>query len=214
MGSEQIFAISRRRRGFGRAAAVFCALALSAVAVAALGCGRSGHGAATDSEKAADVEVLDDVLAHELSVIDAYGRTLPRLRGRALAIARQFRGQDQAHVDALTKAIRGVGGEAEAEAEALEGPGPRDAEEALLLAYEEENAALAQALGSAPHLQTPAPRMLAAALAASHAQHLAVLRQLLGADLAASVPDAFESGEAPPPVPAGKGSSAPPGERG
>jgi rubrerythrin len=179
MGSKRVFAISRRRRGFGRAAAI-----LSVLTLAVAGCGRSGHGAATDSDKAADVEVLDTVLAQELTSVDAYARVLPLLRGPALAVARQFRGQEQAHVDAVTKAIRGVGGETEAEASEFEAPGPKSPEEALRFAYEEENAALGQALEAAPHLNTSAPRMLAAALAASHAQHIAVLRQLLGEDLA------------------------------
>jgi hypothetical protein len=199
MGSKRVFAISSRRRGFGR---VVVFLAVLTVVVA--GCGRSGHGAATDSDKASDVEVLNTVLAQELTLVDAYERLLPLLRGQALSVAGQFRGQDQAHVDALTKAIRGVGGETEAEATELEGPGPKTAEEALLVAYEEENAALAQALDAAPHLNTPAPRMLAASLAASHAQHIAALRQLLGDDLAESVPGAFETGDVPPPVPPDK----------
>ena len=192
MGSEQTFAISRRRCGFGRAAAIFAALAILAG-----GCGRSGHGASTDSEKAADVEVLNALLAQELTTADAYERGLRWLHGQMLAVARELRGQDQAHVDALTKAIRGVGGETDAEASELERPGPRSRADALLLAYEEENAALAQALDAAPHLQTPAPRALAAALAASHAQHLSALRQGLGAGLAASLPGAFETGDVP-----------------
>ena len=190
MGSKRVIAISSQRRGFGRAA-VF----LFALAIAVSGCGRSGHGAATDSEKAADVEVLNSVLSQELTTVAAYEQALPLLRGGTLAVAGQLRGQDQAHVDAITKAIRGVGGETDAEAGELESPGPKDREEALLLAYEEENAALGQALDAGPHLNTPAPRMLAASLAASHAQHLTALRQLLGANLAASVPDAFETGE-------------------
>jgi len=183
MGSKRVFAISRRRRGYGRAAVILGALALGALTIALGGCGRSGHGVRTDSEKAADVEILNSILAHELTVVDAYSQALPQLRGEALAVARQFQGQDQAHVDAVTKAIRGVGGETDAEAEELETPGPRTREGALQLAYEEENAALSQTLGSVPHLQTAAPRMLAGALAASHAQHVAALRQLLGADL-------------------------------
>jgi len=214
MGSKRVFAISRRRRGFGRAAAILGALALGALTLALGGCGPSGHGARTDSEKAADVEVLNSILAHELTVLDAYSQALPRLHGEALAVARQFQGQDQAHVDAVTKAIRGVGGETEAEAEELETPGPRTGEEALLSLYEEENTALDQALGSVPHLQTAAPRMLAGALAASHAQHVALLRQLLGVDLAESVPGAFEPGDVPPPAPSGERSPAPPGKGG
>lgn len=196
MGPKRSFAISSRRRGLGRAAVL-----LGVVALALGGCGKSGHGAATDSEKAADVEVLNAMLGQELTTVDAYRRALPLLRGQAFAVAGQFRGQDQAHVDALTKAIRGIGGETDAEAAELEEPAPKTREDALLLAYEMENASLDSALDANPHLQTTAPRMLAPALAASHAQHLAALRQLLGADLAASVPGAFESGDVPPPAP-------------
>jgi hypothetical protein len=200
MGSKRAFAISSRRRGLGRVA-VF----LSALALVLAGCGKSGHGAATDSEKAADVEVLNALLSQELTTVDSYARVLPRSRGQALAVAEQFRGQDQAHVDAVTKAIRSIGGETDAEAAELEEPAPKTREDALLLAYEVENDSLAEALDAAPHLQTSAPRMLAGALAASHAQHVAALRQLLGEDLASSVPDAFETGDVPPPPPPGKG---------
>jgi Ferritin-like domain len=199
MGSKRVFAISSQRRGFGRVA-VF----LFALAIMISGCGRSGHGAATDSDKAADVEVLNAVLSQELTTVAAYEQALALLRGGTLAVAGQLRGQDQAHLDAITKAIRGVGGETEAEASELQTPGPKGREEALLLAYEEENAALSSALDAAPHLNTTAPRILAASLAASHAQHLTTLRQLLGADLAASVPGAFETGDVPAPEPPGK----------
>lgn len=199
MGSKRAFAISIRRRGLGRAA-VF----LGAVALALAGCGRSGQGASTDSEKAADVEVLNAVLSQELTAVDSYARVLPRLRGRALAVASEFRGQSQAYVDAVTKTIRGVGGETDAEAAELEGPAPKTREDALLLAYETENASLREALDATPHLNNAAPRTLAAALAASHAQHVAALRQLLGSGLVASVPDAFEAGETPPPAPPGE----------
>ena len=71
-----------------------------------------------------------------------------------------------------------------------------------MLAYEEENAALAQALDAAPSLLTPAPRTLAASLAASHAQHLTVLRQALGASLVEAVPDAFDPAPATDQIPA------------
>jgi hypothetical protein len=199
MGSKRVFAISSQRRGFGRVAVFVIALA-----IVVAGCGRSGQGASTDSEKAADVEVLNTVLSQELTTVDAYQRALALLRGRGLALAGLLRGQDQAHVDAITKAIRMVGGETDAEAAEFEPPGPKSEEEALLLAYEEENASLGEALDAAPDLNTPAPRRLAAALAASHAQHLVVLRQLLGASLAASVPEAFETGDAPPPAPPGE----------
>lgn len=186
----------KRRRGASRAVFLLLALILAA---AGAGCGKHGHGASTDSEKAADNEVLNDLLAQELTLVEAYGPSLVLAHGRAHALALQLRGQDQAHVDSLTKAIRGVGGETDAEPIPLEGKRPESEAEALTLAYEEENAALDQALGSVPNLQTGAPRGLAASLAASHAQHLVALRQLLGAGLPASVPGAFEPGDEPPP---------------
>jgi hypothetical protein len=186
----------KRRRGASRAVFLLLALILAA---GVAGCGSHGNGAQTDSEKTADNEVLNDLLAQELTLVEAYGPSLVLTHGRAHALALRLRGQDQAHVDALTKAIRGVGGETEAEPLPIEGERPKSEAEALTLAYEEENAALGQALGSVPHLQTGAPRGLAAWLATSHAQHLVVLRQLLGAGLPASVPGAFESGDEPPP---------------
>lgn len=195
MGLERSKCLSRQRRGFGRAAVFFLLL----LAIFVSGCGRPGHGAETDSEKAAEVEVLNAILAQELTTVAAYERGLPLLRGPMLAIARDFRGQDQAHVDALTKAIRGMGGETGADASELEAPGPRSQADALVLAYEEENAALSEAQSAVVHLQFTAPRALAAALAASHAQHLAILRQGLGTGLAGAVPNAFESGDEPPP---------------
>lgn len=187
--------LSIRRRGLGRAAVFLVVVA----ALLAGGCGPKGHGAETDSDKAADVEVLNTLLAQELTAVEAYEGSLDLLHGRALAIGQQLLGQDQAHLDALTKAIRGVGGETEAEASELEEPGPKTQVEALTLAYEEENAALSEAIDSSPHLNTAAPRALAAALAASHAQHIVMLRQLLGTGLASSVPKPFENGEEPPP---------------
>ena len=194
VAAKQSF-VSRWRRGFGRAV-VFLVIV---TALFMSGCGHKGHGAATDSEKAADVEILNVALAQELTTVSAYERALPLLHGPMRLVAREFRGQDQAHIDALTKAIRGLGGETEAEASELEPPGPRTQADALVLAYEGENAALAEALDAVPHLQATAPRGLAAALAADHAQHLTVLRQGLGASRVASIPEPFESGEVPPP---------------
>jgi|SRR5215204_6180541 len=197
MGTEPKETASKRRRGIAcRAAFFFAAMALLIIA----GCGKSGKGAATDSEKAADVEILNGLLAQELTLADAYARGLGQLRGPVRAVAAEFRGQAQVHADALTKAIRGLGGETDAEAEKAEPPGPRSGEEALRLDYEGENRALALALEGAPRLEFDAPRTLAAALAASHAQHLAVLRQGLGTGLTTAVPEAFESGEEPPPA--------------
>jgi len=189
------FIVSGRRRGPGRVVVVFA----SALALLAGGCGKHGQGAKTDSEKAADVAILNDALAAELTTVAAWDRALPHLRGRALAVGRELRGQDQAHLDAITKAVRGLGGEIEAEAEELEPARPAGPGDALRLAYEAENAALAQDLAAPSRLQTGAPRAVTAAIGASHAQHLVLLRQLLGVPPAGAAPQPYESGDEPPP---------------
>lgn len=187
-----------RRRGFGRAAAVL-ALTLAAILVAAGGCGNSGHGAETDPEKGSDVEILNEALVRELTMLDAYTRGRALLRGPDRAVGRQLGAQEQEYADALTKGIRGLGGDTEAQPEDLDLTRVKDQAGFLALAYELESAALAFYVDAAPRLYTSAPRTLDASLAAGHAQHLVVLRQALGASPAASVPEAFDGGEVPPP---------------
>lgn len=196
MGAERIrHSLSRRRRGIGRVVAFFASLA---VALSVAGCGGGGRDATSESEKAADAEVLTGALERELTAVDAYTRGLGALHGQALALARELRGQDQEHVDALTKAMRGLGAAVEAEPAELEGAG-HSAADALELAYEQENAALAYYLDAVRRLRTTAPRALSTSIAASHAQHLVVLRQALGAPLTAAAPEALEPGDVPPP---------------
>jgi Ferritin-like domain len=191
------------RRGFGRAAAVF-ALLLTAFLAVAGGCGDSGHGAETDPEKGSDAAILNEALGRELTILDAYTHGLPLLRGTERAVARNLRAQEQEYADALTKAIRGLGGDTEAEAEELDLAPVKDQAAFLALAYELESAALAFYVEAAPRLYTSAPRTLDTSLAAGHAQHLVVLRQGLGASAVASVPEGFDGGEVP--APSGEGS--------
>jgi hypothetical protein len=197
VGSDRHLRGCGGRRGFGRTAAVV--LLCAAVALPAAGCGKSGHGARTDPEKAADAAILSEALSRELTAVEAYARGLPLLRGRLRAVGREFRAQEQEYVDALTKAIRGVGGEADVEHGQPELAGVDSQAGFLTLAYAIEGAALDFDLAAAPRLNTAAPRSLAASLAAGHAQHLVVLRQGLGAGPAASAPEAFDGGEVPPP---------------
>jgi Ferritin-like domain len=186
------------RRGFGRAAAVF-ALVLAAVVATTLGCGGRGHGAETDPEKGSDAAILNGALARELTLLGAYTRGRVLLQGPRQALGRQLRAQEQEYVDALTKAIRGLGGDTEAEPEELNLSRAKSRKASLLLLYEQEGAALASYVGAAPHLYSSAPRTLDASLAAGHAQHLVLLRQALGASAAASAPEAFDGGTVPPP---------------
>ncbi len=185
-----------RRRGFGRAAAVLALLML----VVASGCGGSGRGAETDPEKGSDAAILNEALARELTLAEAYAQAQAAMRGPRHAAWRQLRAQQLEYVDAVTKAVRGLGGDTEAEAEELDPARAQGAVASLALAYELESAALAFYLEQAPRLYTPAPRTLETSLAAGHAQHLVVLRQALGESPAASIPEAFDGGEVPLPA--------------
>ena len=98
-------------------------------------------------------------------------RRVPRER----ALGRQLRAEEQEYVDALTKAIRGLGGDAEAEAEKLDFSQVTDQAAFLALAYDLESAARDFYVDQAAHLYTAAPRTLDAWLAAGHGGHVAML---------------------------------------
>lgn len=182
------------RRGICRAA-LLLALCL---ALAAAGCGKSGQGAKTDPEKGSDAEILNVALAQELALLDLYTAAQPRLKAFA-PVGRLLRAHQQEYVDAIAKALRGLGGEAEAEPAAVDLSGVRGEADLLARAYELENAAYVVYMDAAPRLFTDAPRTLAASLAAAHARHLVALRGGLGASPEEAVAEAFETGEEPPP---------------
>ena len=185
----------------------FCALvALLAAAALLAGCGGggdgSGGGGTVADEKAADAEILNVAISQELTLVEAFDPGLPLLRRpEARALFRQFIAQEREHIDGWTKAMRGLGGEVEAEPEELDLSDVKSERDALLFAYELTSLQLTHFLDDVTHLQTRAPQSFAASIAASQAQHLVVLRRLLGADLAESVPEAFDTGEVPPPAP-------------
>ncbi len=180
-------------------------LAILAVAAALLaGCGGGGDGGdgTVAAEKAADAEVLNVAIGQEMTLVEGLYAGLPLLRRpQARALLRQFIAQEREHMDGFTKAMRGLGGEVDAEAEELDVSEVKTERDALLLAYQLTSAQLTHFLDDVTHLQTRAPQSFAASIAASQAQHLVVLRRLLGADLLASAPEAFDTGEVPPPAP-------------
>lgn len=174
---------------------------LVAVAVAALlgGCGGGDGVSWTDESKESDAEMLNSVLAQELTLKSFYKRGMPLLKGEARAAAMKFKAQDEEYIDAISKALRGLGKGASAELEELDFDTVLDAKSMLVLAYELESAALASAHAIEPHLFTPAPRSFVAGIAVGHGQHLVVLRELLGERPSKSVPEAFDGGDAPLP---------------
>lgn len=173
---------------------------LVALGLVLAGCGGGGGGTTTAvPDKAADAETLNRVLAREMAAVRAYERTLPLLHGPALASAREFRGHEQEHVDAIVKALRGLGEKAEPEEEEIESEGLKTQADALGFLYEVESVSVAGDLRAVSHLTAPWPRSLLGSIAANQAQHLVVLRRALGAGAAESIPEAFEDGTAPAP---------------
>lgn len=175
-----------------RRAFVLTAVAL-ALAAGLSACGGDGEDSAIDPE--ADARVLNEVLARQLAAIDAYGEALPLLHGAALATARRFRGLEQEHVDATTKALRGLEGKADPTSETIEAGDLKSAEDAWRFLYELESATIDAELGAVAKLTIAWPRPLLAAMAANQAQRLVLIRRALGAKPAEAVPNAFETGE-------------------
>jgi rubrerythrin len=172
------------------AIAALCALA---------GCGEPSNPAGS-SEKAHDIEVLNVAIGQERALVDAYKRAAafvhdPEMR----AVMRTYVAQELEHIDGWTKAMRGLNGEVEAEAEELDYSGIETEDDYLRFAYEVTSTDLTHFLEDVSQLSTSAPQSFAASIAANEAQHLVVLRQALGADLSEAVPDAFDTGEVPPP---------------
>lgn len=174
MGTDSSAGGYGRRRGFGRVAS-FLALALAALVLAAAGCGDSGHGAETDPEKGSDAAILNEGLSRELTALAAYTRGNGLLRGPARVLGRQLRAQEQEYVDALTKAIRGLGGDTEVTAEKPDFSQVKSQAAFLSLAYDLESAARDFYVDQAARLYTAAPRTLDAWLAAGHGGHVALL---------------------------------------
>lgn len=197
MSSNRITRVAAARR----ALVLIAIAALAAVGLAACGGGDGGGTTTVVPDKESDAEILNDVLARELAAVRAYDRVLPLLRGPALASAREFRAQEQEHTNAIVKALRGLGEPAEPETEEIESEEePKTGEEALEFLYEVESVSVAYGLRSISHLTSPWPRSLIGSIAANQAQHLVVLRRLLGADVADSIPEAFEDGTTPSPA--------------
>jgi hypothetical protein len=180
-----------------RGRAVRRALLLGAVAAALAGslsaCGGGDDDSAIDPE--ADSRVLNEILARQLAAVEAYGEALPALRGPELATAREFRSQEQEHVDATTKTLRGLDGEADPPAEVIEADDLKTPADAWRFLYEVESATIDAELSAVGKLTIAWPRPLVAAMAANQAQRLVLIRHELGSKSLETIPEAFETGE-------------------
>jgi rubrerythrin len=185
----------------GRRWRFVCLASSVAAAIVLGGCGGGGGaGGTVADEKAADAEVLNVAIGQEMTLVEGFESGLPLLgRPEARAMYRQLIAQEREHIDGFTKAMRGLGGEVDAEAEELDLTSVKTERDALLLAYRLTALQLTHFLDDVTHLDGRAPQSYAASIAASQAQHLVAIRRLLGAGLSESVPEAFDTGEVPPP---------------
>ena len=134
------------------------------------------------------------MLGRQLAAVHAYEAVRGRLSGPDLAVALRFHAQEQEHVDALVKTLRGLGAKAEPEPEEIEPEELKSRKDVLVFLYEVENATVDVELSAISDLTSPWPPALLASIVANQAQHLALLRQKLGADPLGAIPSAFEDG--------------------
>jgi hypothetical protein len=185
--------------------ALLGALALLGVlaALALAGCGGGGDSSsgssAAEAEKAADGEVLNQILARQEAAVLAYADALRGINEPFLPIARQFQAQESEHIDATLKALRGIGEKAEPEEETIPRPALRDEADYLTFLYELESATIEAESTAIVKLSAAGARAMLAATMANQAQHLVLLRRALGAGPAEWVPEAFENGTAAAP---------------
>jgi hypothetical protein len=194
--------ISPNRITLGGATAV-----LLLVAALLAGCG-GGSSTTTATEAAStqaaptqspDGELLNKVLARQEGAVAAYTEVIPHLSPRFVHMASYFRAQEQEHVDAVVKALRGIQAPAGTGPEEIELGELKTDEERLIFLYEIEGATIDEELSAISQLEAPWPRSLLTSTVANQAQHQTLLRQALGAGPLASVPVPFENGTAPPP---------------
>jgi hypothetical protein len=177
--------------------ALLLAAVATGLATGLVACGGSGGSSAADPK--ADAAVLNEILGRQIAAVAAYGEALPALRGAGLAMARRFRAQEQEHVDATTKSLRGLEQPAEPAPETIEAGALQSPGDALDFLYRLESATIDAELNAVGKLTIGWPRPLIAAMAANQAQRLVLIRRALGAGPLESIPEAFETGETPAP---------------
>lgn len=187
----------RRARPFGASAATLATALALAFAVFFTACGGDDDGSTVAAERAADAEILNDVLSRQLAAVDAQHAVAWKLLDRDRQLALQFRGQEQQHVDAIVKALRGHGAESEPEPEEIDTGELHSRLDRLSFLYELEGATIAAELNAISKLAAPWPRALLGSIVANQAQHRLVLRERLGLSGAEPVPNPFEDGTEP-----------------
>lgn len=194
--------VSRRRllglAGLGLAGSASAVLAACGGGEKGGGGGGGGLAKTTELEPegtaaSRDVVVLNSALDLENMAVAAYRAVLPLLTGAALNAGKAFLEHEREHADALTEAIRQLGGAPNKPSRSYDFPrlaGPRAA---LGFAADLESTAIAAYIDALPRLTSPDLRGTAAAIVTDEAEHLSVLSGALGRPQA---PRAFVTGKA------------------
>jgi hypothetical protein len=186
-------------RGAAMRRALCAAVATVLLSSAFAACGGGGEPTIAVPDRDADVKVLDGILGRQLGAVAGYGEVLPRLRGASAALGREFRAQEQEHVDATIKTLRGLQAEDDVEPEAIDLGEPKTRADALRTLYEMESATIDAELNAITKLSGGWPRALLATMVANQAQRLVLIRRALGLKPLESIPSAFEDGTTPAP---------------
>ncbi len=150
----------------GSSLALVCLLAALALGA----CGGGGERSETtvdaaalerEADRAADVEVLNQILSRQRAVIDAFDRTIAAMRGRPRALAVRLRTQEEEHTVAILRELRGLEGSEAAVPETIAGGFSRDRSRAAHASSTRSNSETIEAEISAIGLgSTSAPRAL------------------------------------------------------
>lgn len=168
----------------------------SAVLVAACGDDEDEGGTATTGQAGkADVDILNSALDLELMAVAAYTAGAPLLKGDALKFGKQFLGHEQEHADALTQAIKDLGGTPNRAKPSYDFPELKSQADVVTFAIDLEQTAVAAYIDALPKFQDPKLRGTAAAIVTNEAEHISVLLGAQGKSSLEQVPDAFVTGE-------------------
>ena len=167
----------------------------SGLAIALLG-GRSTALAAgtADDAVAQDVRILNTAVAAEHEAVAAYqlGADSGLLQPEVAKVALTFQGHHKQHVEALAKAVRGLGGSDVRALEKYDFPTDKLKAQSDVLQFAAglERGAVSAYAGAIPLFDNRELSAAAASILADEAMHWAVLRSALGLD---PVPGAFFS---------------------
>ena len=167
----------------------------SGVAVALLGgCSSATAIAASDDAVVQDIRILNTAISAEHEAVAAYqlGAESGLLEPGVLKVAVQFQGHHKEHIDALSAAVRGLGGQSIDAKENYNFPIEKLKGQADVLAFAAglERGAVSAYAGAIPLFDNRDLSAAAASILADEAMHWAVLRSALGLD---PVPEAFFS---------------------